>query len=162
MYTFDGPNKTIELSAGTTQFAVQDMYSRWKEWVQQSDNSKYLLAFTTTGGDLITGSLYVGSYFFLENGWKIRPQNVSHNLTVDGNLFTRDSSNAFVPTLTACTVTINILASSLSQAIVVNSSGATGVEDTVNAILAKVNNIPDQQVSTQHSVNVLTELVKNQ
>ncbi len=145
------------LSSGTTTLDVIDLYSKWKEWTQQSDNLKFLPAFTSTGGDLITGSLYVGSYFFLENNWKIRPQEANHNLTINGNLFTRDASNAFVPTLGDYTVTINVLASSLSQ-----TSGLSALEDKVNTILDKINNLPNQEVANQHSVNVLTEIIKNQ
>lgn len=157
MYTFDGINKLIILSAGTTSLNVINLYSKWKEWMQQSDNLKFLPAFTNTGGDLITGSLHVGGYFFLENNWKIRPQEAHHNLTINGNLFTRDSSNAFVPTLGNYTVTINVLASSLTQ-----SMGSTDIEQTINDIMNKVNYIPNQQVATQHSINVLTEIAKNQ
>jgi len=160
MYTFQGENKIIILSSGTISFDVIDLYSKWKEWVQQSDNLKFLPAFTNTGGDLITGSLYVGSYFFLENNWKIRPQEADHNLTVNGNLFTRDSSNAFIPTIGDYTVTINVLASSLSQSLAAGADSPT-LEAKIDAILAKVNNLPNQEVANQHSVNVFTEILKN-
>lgn len=158
MYTFEGENKLIILSSGTTSFDVIDMYSKWKEWMLLIDNLKFLPAFTTTGGDLITGSIYVGSYFFLENNWKIRPYEADHNLTINGNIFTRDSSNAFVSTLGDYTVTINILASSLSQGV---GSSSAALESKVDEILLKINNIPNQEIANQHSINVITEILKN-
>lgn len=50
-YTFDGPNKLIILTTGTTVVDVKDLYSRWKEWVATDVNSKYLPAISVLGGD---------------------------------------------------------------------------------------------------------------
>lgn len=105
--TFDGPNKLIVADAGVTDLDVKvDLYSDWKEWVILSDNSKFLTAFSAVGGEDLPGGNFLGSTFFLENGWKIRPDEATHVLTVDGNLYARDGSDPYVDTLGAFTVRI--------------------------------------------------------
>lgn len=98
-YTFDGPNKLIILPPGTTVLDVQDMYSRWKDWAATSDNSKYLPFFDVVGGNTTVGTNTIANYFFLLNGAKIRPQEASHTLTVDGILVTQDGSDPFTDTI---------------------------------------------------------------
>ena len=68
--SFNGTTKVISLSTGTTSLSVHDLYSRWKDWVLLSDNSKYAPAFTVVGGDSIDESAgtSVPLYAFLENG----------------------------------------------------------------------------------------------
>ena len=97
--TFDGPNKRIIATSGTTTLDVRDVYSRWKEWVQSGDNAKWAQAFRVAGGDPIGGGNYVSSYFFLLNGWRIRPQEANHTLTVSGSVVVDGGGDAFVATL---------------------------------------------------------------
>ena len=86
MYSFDGPNKLVILQSGTTSFDAKDLYSRWKEWVLDTDNSKYLQAMEVVGGEPTSATNFVPSFYFMINGWKIRPQEADHVLTVTGNL----------------------------------------------------------------------------
>ena len=105
--TFDGPNKLIvEVSAaGDNSLEASHIYSEWKFWLTLSDNAKYLQAFTPVGGDPITGTESLDITYFLENGWRIRPAELSHKLVVTGNLYTREpGQSAFVDTLGAFTV----------------------------------------------------------
>ena len=100
--TFDGPNKLILVNEGVLLLDVQnDVYSNWKEWNLQRDNSKYLRALTPVGGDPITNEVSVGDSYFLENGWRIQPYN-SYNgylLEVVGNIYTREpNGNPVNPT----------------------------------------------------------------
>lgn len=114
-YTFDGANKLIIMNTGTVDVSVIDLYSRWKDWVQQSDNSKYLHAFESVAGDPIGGGQTIAPYIFLNtvDGWRIRPQESSHELLFTGNLYSNDANlPLFVPTLGAYTVTIIIERSS--------------------------------------------------
>ena len=87
-YTFDGPNTTIFLSPGTVVLDVRDMYSRWKEWVQLSDNSKFLPAFSSVGGDPIDqlAGTFVPAYIYLINGWHVHTQQANHTLNVIGGV----------------------------------------------------------------------------
>lgn len=98
-YTFDGPNRLIILSAGTTSLDTQDMYSRWKDWVTQGDNSKYLPFFDVVGGNPTVGGNTISNYFFIKSGAKIRPQEANHTLRVDGILIADDGSDPFTDTI---------------------------------------------------------------
>ncbi len=101
MYTFDGQNRIISLDLGTVDFEVGDLYSRWKDWVSVSDNAKYANAFNVIGGEPIDtyGSQVISPYFFFVNGWKLRPQEASHQLTINGNLLSLDGSQPTIATL---------------------------------------------------------------
>lgn len=122
--TFDGPNKLIIVDNGITDLdAKVDLYSDWKEWVitSGSDNGKYLPAFRSTGGDELPGGQFVSGYFFLTNGWRIRPYEGDHQLTVLGNLFVDGGGNPFIPTLGDYTVLVNLQTSSASITSVVTT-----------------------------------------
>ncbi len=112
---FDGPNKLIICTPGTVRIDVADVYSRWKEWVAASDNLKYLEAFSVIGGDPLPGGQFAGSTFFLENGWKIRPQEADHLLEVYGNLYSRSGGDPFVSTIGSYSVRIAMRTSNLVQ-----------------------------------------------
>lgn len=88
MLTFDGPNRNIVVPLGTTIVDVQsDIYSAWKQWVKTSDNSKFLRALRTTGGDPFGGGEYLGAYFFLVNQWQLKPTSGTiDNVILTGNL----------------------------------------------------------------------------
>lgn len=89
--TFDGPNKLILVNFGEIALDVtDDIYSNWKEWMLQRDNSKFLQALSPTGGDPIDAVRSLGRTFFLENGWRVRSWSGNHTLNVTGNLFTRE------------------------------------------------------------------------
>jgi len=126
--TFDGPNKLIIVNFGETELDVAiDLYSDWKEWMILADNAKYLQAMRTVGGDPTTGSKSVAPYFFLSNGWKIRPHEANHQLTLTGNLFIDEpgtyGSNTFVSTLGSYNVTTTILLT--SDAVGITTEGGT-------------------------------------
>lgn len=123
-YTFDGPNKRIILTTGTISVDVADMYSRWKDWMLLSDNAKYLQALSVIGGDE-TPTGFVGSTFFLENGWRIRPQEANHTLTITGNLYVRGGGNAVVATLGTYQVLTTLTVSNLVDTISVGSGLST-------------------------------------
>lgn len=111
--TFDGTNKLIVVNTNITELNVQiDLYSDWKEWLKEGDNAKFLPAMRTVGGDPTTGTKTVAPYFFLTNGWKIRPYEGNHILTIEGNLFVDEPEtygyNSCVPTVGNYNVTINL------------------------------------------------------
>ena len=116
-YTFDGANKLIIIDNGVTSFSVSDLYSRWKDWFAQSDNSKYETAFANSvGGNPLGGGIELGSYYFLQNGWVIRPQEANHTLEVTGNLYPiPDTASLFTGTVGSFQVSIIQRNSSLTQ-----------------------------------------------
>jgi hypothetical protein len=98
--TFDGVNKTILINPGVTNLDVTvDIYSDWKEWVLLHDNSKFLPALRTTGGDPLPGGIFIGRYFFLTNGWKLLPPiELTGDIQLEGNLYSDDGSDVFAQT----------------------------------------------------------------
>lgn len=92
--TFDGNTKIIQVDSGVTSINVQDVYSRWKDWVLLSDNAKWNKAFRVVGGDPIGATQTAPAYFFLVNGWTIRPDDTSgsHELEVSLNLYSDPES----------------------------------------------------------------------
>jgi len=133
--TFDGTDKKIIVDNGITELDVQiDLYSDFKEWLKtgnNGDNAKYLPAMRTVGGDPTTGTKSVSPYFFLMNGWKIRPQEADHTLTITGNLFVDDPEtygyNLTIPTLGDYTVTVVL--STTSDAITVSAGSGLDTEE---------------------------------
>ena len=122
--TFDPINSLIIVNYGETEIDAQiDLYSDWKEWIRQSDNSKYLAAFRTTGGDPLVGTQFISPYFFLTNGWRIRPHEADHLLTIEGSIFVDGGGNLVVPTVGNYTVLVTVLSSSRSITDIVTSSG---------------------------------------
>ncbi|MCH2079575.1 hypothetical protein [Prochlorococcus sp. ALOHA_ZT_50] len=148
-FVFDGTDKTISLTLGTTSFDVQDLYSRWKDWVLLGDNSKFLPAFANSvGGEPLGSGQFVGGYFFLQNGWLIRPQEANHTLIVNGNLFPiPDSAALFAATLGGFQVNIQLRVSSLTQAI------ATGGGSTVWSTAQRDQVMLDSQIARKFQTN---------
>jgi hypothetical protein len=90
--------------------SVRDVWSRWVDWLAISDNSKFLPAFDTVGGndiDLASGTK-IPIYAFLKNGWRIRPQEANHTLAVtDGILLVDGGGDPFADTIGNFRVRIN-------------------------------------------------------
>lgn len=127
--TFDGPNKRIILTAGTTSLSVRDVWSRWVDWfLTAGDNSKYLPAFVSVGGDDIdlAAGTKIPIYAFLTNGWRVRPQEANHTLNVtDGILLVDGGGDPFVDTAGAYIVRVNY--QQPVQAISFSTGGGGGV-----------------------------------
>ena len=110
--TFDGPNKIITIVSPYTEIDAQaDIYSAWKRWVTIDDNSKYLQAFRTVGGDPIGVGQAISAYFFLLNGWRVRPWEGDHFLVVNGNLFVDEGGSPFIPTLGHHQIVVSLVVS---------------------------------------------------
>ncbi len=143
--TFDGDNKIIIVNTGETSISVDtDIYSDWKNWVLQSDNIKYPIALSAIGGDPIGGARYLGSTFFLENGWKLRPYEGNHTLTVSGNLYTRDGSSPFIQTVGSYNVLISMQVSNLIDTVSTSGGGGSTPSDIADAVWNKI--IPETPV----------------
>jgi len=124
-YSFNGTSKIITLTVGTILLDVKDLYSRWKDWVLTSDNSKWETAFQVTGGDEIDSDsgTAIPLYAFLINGWVIKPQESNHTLNVFGGvLLVSGGGDPFVDTAGNYMIRINY--QQPVQAITVSTSGA--------------------------------------
>ena len=154
-FTFDGVNKIIQCNPGTDQFSASTIYSSWKRWVQQGDNAKYPRAFEdSVGSNPLGGSLLLGSYYFITNGWKIRPQNTDHTLILDGNLFpVPDTAGIFIPTIDPKNVIIAMRTSSLTQQLLIEQA------DPVDE-LALATAVWDKDVSAINTANYAGTVLK--
>jgi hypothetical protein len=115
--SIDGATKLIVISdTGDVTISAKDIYSRWKDWV--IDNPQWVNAFRTFGNDPLGGGIYAGDYYFLNNtdGWRIKPEEKDHILTITGNLFAEDANiDIFQQTTGAYNVQIVQKVSSLTQ-----------------------------------------------
>jgi hypothetical protein len=91
---FDGANKKIYINPEVDTLDVrQDIYSDWKEWAQVRDNTKFLPAIRSIGGDPIGNNQFAGDMYFLINGWQLV---VDHLLYVNGILFSDDYNTPYI------------------------------------------------------------------
>lgn len=125
--TFDGPNRLILINEGETGINFrEDVYSNWKEWAQTRDNAKYPAAIAIIGGDPLPGNRALGTTYFLDNNWRMRTWEGNHELTMTGNVFTREGDSVFVPTQLPWTITINLNTSTLVEALIPETSLSSG------------------------------------
>ena len=145
--TFDGPNRLILINRDETSIDVkQDIYSDWKEWSLQENNLQYVVALSVVGGEPIGGGQFVGTTFFLENGWRIRSWEGDHSLIIDGNLYTREAGQfPFLPVLGTYSVNYIMARSSLVQAIQVGGSSTGSTAPTAVEIATAVWNYNTSQ-----------------
>lgn len=125
--TFDGPTKRIILSSGTVSLSVRDLWSRWLDWWLTGDNSKYLRALEVVGGNDIdtAAGTKIPVYAYLQNGWRVKPQEANHTLSVgDGVLLVDGGGDPFVNTTGSYVVRVNY--QQPVQAISFTSGGGSG------------------------------------
>jgi len=159
-YIFDGPTKVISLSAGTTNVSVRDIWSRFVDWFLTGDNSKYLPAFKNVGGDEIdlTEGIYIPIYAFLMNGWKIKPQEAHHTLTInDGILLVNGGGDPFNNTSGAYTVRINY--QQPVQAISFSAGGTGGIPEQDKIDIA--DKVMDAVISEHQTTGSLGKHIKD-
>lgn len=136
--TFNGISKIIKIDQGVTSISIQDVYSRWKEWIILSDNIKYLPAFRYVGGDPTVNGQRLGTTFFMVNGWKIEPFSGDHVLVVDGNIFSDDSTNVFVKPSGNYNILITNQFSNLSTVVETSTGGGSGSNVSASAIAQEI------------------------
>jgi hypothetical protein len=160
--TFDGDNRLIIINYGETDVDIGiDVYSDWKEWALIYDYSKYPVAMSAIGGEPIGGGQYVGSTYFLENGWRIKPWEGSHNLSVVGNVYTREEGDSpFVNTDGLWKINIINKVSSIVSTVQVSTTD-TGSIPTAEQIAAAVWNklIPNNPDTGSYGEHVAGRLL---
>jgi hypothetical protein len=145
--TFDTVNKLIVLDVVapvSSRVAVDtqvDLYSDAKEDWQADAFAAFVFPFTTIGGNELGGGLEAGDYYFLRTdlGWRIRPFEQSHTLTITGNLYPIDAADdLIVPTSTSVTVAAIFERSQLTQT----------VQDQIDATASAVWQVPVDGVTS--------------
>jgi len=128
--TLDGATRRIILDSASVSAA--QIWSAWVDWHEA--NQQWPLAFQLVGGIALGGGLFIPPYFFLLNGWRVRPMEASHNLTITGNLFVDGGGVPVVGTLGTYQVNVNYTVPVQAQGIA--TSGSTG--PTASEIAAAV------------------------
>ena len=133
--TFDGLNKRIILDS--TSVTASEVWSRYMDWLAaDSNNAKWGLAMTQVGGDDLGGGLYIPIYVFLANGWRVRPMEANHQLTIVGNLFVAEGGSPLVNTLGSYNVIAQYTVPVQAQAMA-TSGGSGGLTSEQAAQLMK-------------------------
>ena len=128
--TLDGATRRIILDSASVSAA--QIWSARVDWHEA--NQQWPLAFQLVGGNALGGGLFIPPYFFLMNGWRVRPMEASHNLTITGNLFVDGGGVPVVGTLGTYQVNVNYTVPVQAQGIA--TSGSTG--PTASEIAAAV------------------------
>ena len=123
---FDAATSRIILDS--TGVTASEIWSRWVDWQALSDNSKYPSAFTQVGGDNLGSGLFIPLYFFLQNGWRVRPMESNHALIITGNLFVAGGGVPVVNTLGTFNVSTQYTVPVQAQAVSTGSPGATAAQ----------------------------------
>lgn len=153
--TFDGPNKLILINEGETSINFrEDIFSNWKEWVQQPvvHNDKFDQALEGIGGQPTVVGRALGTTYFLKNDWKIRTWEGDHRLQIDGNFFSDDGSSPTIPTIGNFTVTYEFTVSDIVETIF--------IEATANAALL-ANTVWEAQTSEHTTSGSFGEIVQS-
>ena len=118
--TLNGATRRIILDSASVSAA--QIWSAWVDW--HETHQQWPLAFQLVGGIALGGGLFIPPYFFLLNGWRVRPMEASHNLLIEGNLFVDGGGVPVVPTLGTYQVNVNYTVPVQAQGIA--TSGSTG------------------------------------
>lgn len=137
MITFDPTNKRIILDSAYVSAA--QIYSRWKEWALVDGNSKYEKAFEAQGGEPLGGDLFTASYFFLMNGWRIRPMEADHTLVITGTITPAGGGVPVVRTLGNYNVSVQLTVPVQAQGIATSGSSLT-IEGIVAGLMSALQN----------------------
>jgi hypothetical protein len=151
---FDGVNKRIILS--TASVTAAEIWSRWCDW--HKFNSKWPLAFRQAGGDDLGGGLFIPAYFFLSNGWRVRPMESSHNLTITGNLFVEGGGVPVVSTIGVYQVNVNYTVPVQAQGIATSGSTGPTAADVALEVWNYINRTLTTSASGATAAEIRTEL----
>lgn len=107
---FDGDQQFIILEASDGDVIdVVDIYDAFVVWQSIPGNEMFTGAFTTAGGTQLEQNLYIDTHYRLTGGWRIRPREANHTLTIRGNLFSQlIGGNMFAETLGGYTVPVRL------------------------------------------------------
>ncbi len=133
--SYDTNNKLLILNPGVTEIdVVADIYSDAKEdWLADPLLNRFRFPLLAIGGQSIGGGQKISPYIILRYGWRIRPHEADHTLTVVGNLITDDESSPFVSVLGNYQVTVKSIlsSSSLTTGVAITNSDLANIADSV-------------------------------
>ena len=152
---FDPVNRRIVLD--TTTVTASQIWEAWSLWASLVDNLKWLPALTQTGGDSLGSGISIPLYFFLENGWRVRPMEADHTLTITGNLFVREGGTPVVRTLGNFAVVANYTVPVQAQAVSTSGADPTTIAQAVRDAIAVELARLDVSVSSRVAANTVVD-----
>jgi len=129
---FDPVNKRIVLDG--TSITAGEIWSRYVDWAALGDNAKYAEALRQVGGDDLGSGLFIPLYFFLLNGWRVRPMEANHALVITGNLFVDGGGIPVVNTLGAYNVSVQYTVPVQAQGIATSGSAGPSAAAIASAV----------------------------
>ena len=138
--TFDPAAKRIILDSASV--TAEEIFSRWEDWALLSDNVKYGAVATHVGGDDLGGGLFIPNYIYLQNGWRVRPMEASHNLNITGNLFVVGGGVPVVNTLGNYNVAVQYTVPVQAQGIATSGTSGPSASDIAAAVVAAMQTSP--------------------
>lgn len=129
----DGTTKRIVLDS--TDVSAAQIWTAWVDW--HALNPQWPLAFSLVGGIALGGSLFIPPYFFLLNGWRVRPMEANHTLIITGNLFVDGGGIPLVPTLGTFNVSAQYTVPVQAQGIATEGGGGPTATQIADAVWAK-------------------------
>jgi hypothetical protein len=151
---FSGITKQIIVKPSISELDVKvDLYSEWKRWVVEDNNTKFLSAFRTFGGDPTITGQFAPSYFFLTNNWRVVVDS-GDELSVGTNLYTDELDSPFLVSNSSAVSLRNSDAATVDTGVSqnldyngevqINSNiGIGGVSYPVGTLAQPVNNLSD-------------------
>lgn len=100
-FIFDPNRKVIIIPSNLEELNLSILYSAWKNWVLNGIGAKFAPVFKVIGGDPIdiNRGIYITPYYYLINGWRLKPTNANYKIrVVNGVLLTDTGDSPFVPT----------------------------------------------------------------
>lgn len=136
---FDASAKRIILDSANV--SATEIYSRWVDWAAASDNAKYGMVIRQVGSDDLGAGLSIPPYYFLQNGWRIRPMEQNHTLIITGNLFVEGGGVPVVQTVGSYNVSVQYTVPVQAQAFSAEGGGggtAPSAEQVAQAVWARM------------------------
>lgn len=165
----DAANLCIKLVCGIGEsnviFQAAAIYSAWKEWLLINDNSKYLQAMDSSGGEPAGGSNIDSVYFLLvSNGWKICPVTVEPEVRIQivGNIFPDIAGQQMFGydfVVAAGHTHIETVVSTSARIVESGVSGLTPSESTKLDVIDEVKNLNQQILALNNQMNKLIKLI---
>lgn len=130
-FTYDTTNKLFILNSGVTSLNMKTEFYSWvkSDWKTNATLGKFKFPILGIAGqtiDSVSGQT-IQPYYQLLYGWKLRPQEANHLLTIVGNVITDDGSDPFVNTVGTYNVRIKFVVP--GSAISLNNADITDIKD---------------------------------
>ena len=154
--TYIPGSKLFVLNSGVTDIdVVVDLYSDAKEdWLSDTVLNKFRFPLLAIGGQAIGGGRVISPYIMMRYGWKVRPQEANHTLTVAGNLITDDESSPFASVLGNYQVNIKSIVSS-------NSLTASGTALSPSDLASIINGVWDEAIAAHMTTGSAAKMLKD-